>query len=154
MPPLGMRRARNAGPAHHRILGTMATVPRPVDKPRPVYLNLFAIRQPLPAIVSILHRVSGAALFAIGLPLALWTLQTSLRSTAGWSQVGAFFASPLAKLLLLGLVWAYLHHLFAGVRHLLSDMLIGLDLPSARRSSAVVLVLALLITVVIGIRLW
>ncbi|HSV21054.1 MAG TPA: succinate dehydrogenase, cytochrome b556 subunit [Casimicrobiaceae bacterium] len=132
----------------------MATAPRPVDKPRPVYLNLFAIRQPLPAIVSILHRVSGAALFAIGLPLALWTLQTSLGSTAGWDRVTGFFASPLAKLVLLGLVWAYLHHLFAGVRHLLGDLHIGLDLASARRSSAVVVVLALLITLAIGVRLW
>jgi succinate dehydrogenase / fumarate reductase, cytochrome b subunit len=144
----------DAGPAHHRILGTMATVPRPVDKPRPVYLNLLAIRQPLPAIVSFLHRVSGAALFALGLPVALWALQASLASTAGYDHVAAVFASPLAKLVLLGLAWAYLHHLFNGVRHLLGDLDIGLDLASARRSSAVVLVLALLITLALGIRLW
>ena len=60
-------------------MSPMAT-PRPVARPsRPVYLNLFAIRQPLPAIVSILHRASGALLFLLGIPLALWGLDTSLR---------------------------------------------------------------------------
>jgi succinate dehydrogenase / fumarate reductase cytochrome b subunit len=67
----------------------MASAPRPVDKPRPIYLNLFAIRQPIPAIVSILHRVSGALLFVVGLPLALWGLQVSLASPEGYARVGA-----------------------------------------------------------------
>jgi len=132
----------------------MASAPRPVDKPRPVYLNLFAIRQPVPAVVSILHRLSGALLFLIGLPLALWTLQASLAAPDGYERVAGFFAHPLARLVLLGLVWAYLHHLLAGIRHLLGDIHIGLDLPSARRSAAICLVVALLLTVAIGVRLW
>ena len=132
----------------------MATAPRPVDKPRPVYLNLLAIRQPVPAVVSILHRISGAALFLIGLPVALWALQTSLATPDGYQRVAAGFAHPLAKVVLLGLVWAYLHHLIAGVRHLLADIHIGLDLAGARQSAAVTLVLALLLTVAIGVRLW
>ena len=132
----------------------MASAPRPVDKPRPVYLNLFAIRQPVPAVVSILHRFSGAVLFLIGLPLALWALQASLAASDGYQRVAGFFAHPLARLVLLGLVWAYLHHLLAGIRHLLGDIHIGLDLASARRSSAIVLVVALLVTVAIGVRLW
>ena len=132
----------------------MASAPRPVDKPRPVYLNLFAIRQPVPAVVSILHRISGTLLFLIGLPLVLWTLQASLAAADGYQRVAAFFANPLAKLVLLALVWAYLHHLLAGIRHLLGDIHIGLDLPGARRSAAVCLVLALLLTVAIGVRLW
>lgn len=132
----------------------MASAPRPVDKPRPVYLNLFAIRQPVPAVVSILHRISGALLFLVGLPLALWALQTSLATTDGYQRVAAFFTHPLARLVLLGLVWAYLHHLFAGIRHLLGDIHIGLELRSARQSAAVTLVLALLLTVAIGVRLW
>ena len=132
----------------------MASAPRPVDKPRPVYLNLFAIRQPLPAVVSILHRASGAVLFLVGLPLALWALQASLATSDGFERVAGVFASPLAKLILIGLVWAYVHHLFAGIRHLLGDIHIGLDLASARRSSAIVFVLAILVTVAIGVRLW
>lgn len=132
----------------------MASAPRPVDKPRPVYLNLFAIRQPIPAVVSILHRASGAALFLVGLPLALWALETSLAAADGYQRVAGFFAHPLARIVLLGLVWAYLHHLLAGIRHVLGDIHIGLDLPSARRSAAIVFVLALLLTVAIGVRLW
>ena len=132
----------------------MASVPRPVDKPRPVYLNLLAIRQPVPAIVSILHRASGAALFLVGLPLALWTLQASLGSPEGYQRVAAFFAHPLVKLVLIGLVWAYLHHLIAGVRHLLADIHIGLDLASARQSAAVTLVLGILLTLAIAVKLW
>jgi succinate dehydrogenase / fumarate reductase cytochrome b subunit len=132
----------------------MAFVPRPVDKPRPVYLNLLAIRQPVPAVVSILHRASGAALFLIGLPLALWTLQASLGSPEGYQRVAAFFGHPLVKLVLIGLVWAYLHHLIAGVRHLLADIHIGLELASARQSAAVTLVLGLLLTLAIAVKLW
>lgn len=132
----------------------MASVPRPVDKPRPVYLNLLAIRQPVPAIVSILHRASGAALFLLGLPLALWTLQASLGSPEGYQRVAAFFAHPLVKVVLIGLVWAYLHHLIAGVRHLLADIHIGLELASARQSAAVTLVLGLLLTLAIAVKLW
>jgi len=132
----------------------MASAPRPVDKPRPVYLNLFAIRQPMPAIVSILHRLSGALLFLVGLPIALWSLQTSLSTPDGYQRVAAFFAHPLARLVLLGLVWAYLHHLLAGIRHVLGDIHIGLELKAARQSAAVTLVLALLLTVAIGVRLW
>ena len=132
----------------------MASVPRPVDKPRPVYLNLLAIRQPVPAIVSILHRASGAALFLVGLPLLLWTLQASLASEDGYRRVADVFAHPLAKVVLIGLVWAYLHHLIAGVRHLLADIHIGLELASARQSAAVTLVLGLLLTLAIAVKLW
>jgi len=132
----------------------MASVPRPVDKPRPVYLNLLAIRQPVPAVVSILHRASGAALFLVGLPLALWTLQASLASPEGYQRVAAFFGQPLVKLVLIGLVWAYLHHLIAGVRHLLADIHIGLELASARLSAAVTLVLGILLTLAIAVKLW
>lgn len=132
----------------------MATAPRPVAKPRPIYLNLFEIRQPLPAIVSILHRVSGALLFLVGLPLILWALQASLASADGYQRVTGVFAQPLAKLTLLVLVWAYLHHLIAGVRHLLADMHVGLTLQGARQSAAVTLVLAVLLAIALGARLW
>ena len=132
----------------------MASAPRPVDKPRPVYLNLLAIRQPIPAVVSILHRISGAALFLVGLPVALWALQTSLSTPEGYQRVAASFAHPLTRIVLLGLVWAYLHHLIAGVRHLLADLHIGLELHGARQSAAVSLVLALLLTVAVGLRIW
>jgi len=132
----------------------MASAPRPVDKPRPVYLNLFAIRQPIPAVVSILHRASGALLFLVGLPLGLWALQTSLASPEGYAGLGAFFTHPLVRFGVVILLWAYLHHLFAGVRHVLSDLHIGLDLVGARRTAAIALVLGILLTAAIGVKLW
>ena len=132
----------------------MTTADRPVDKPRPVYLDLFAIRQPLPAIVSILHRISGALLFLIGLPLGLWALQTSLISPEGFARVHDAFTGPFAKLVLLVLAWGFFHHLIAGVRHLLADVHIGLDLAGARRSAAISMVLALLLALAVGLRLW
>ena len=132
----------------------MATPP-PVAKPsRPVYLDLTSIRQPLPAIVSILHRASGALLFLAGIPLSLWALQTSLGSADAYAGFAAALSHPLAKLVAIGLAWAYLHHLLAEVRHLLLDLHVGIDLASARRSSAIVFVLALLLTLGIAIRLW
>ena len=132
----------------------MAT-PRPATRPsRPVYLNLFAIRQPLPAIVSILHRISGALLFLIGIPLALWALDASLSSPDGYAQVATAMSHPLARLVSLALLWSTIHHLLAGVRHLLLDVHIGVDLVAARRSSAMVFVLALVVTAAIAIRLW
>ena len=132
----------------------MAAMDRPVVKPRPVYLNLLAIRQPIPAIVSILHRISGALLFVVGIPILLWGVQRSLASPEAFAQWKAAVAHPLAKLVLLALAWASVHHLLAGLRHLVMDLHIGLDLPSARRSAAIVFVLALLLTLVVAVRLW
>jgi hypothetical protein len=98
---------RSAVVLHNGPLSTMASAPRPIDKPRPVYLNLFAIRQPIPAIVSILHRVSGALLFLVGIPLGLWALQTSLLSPEGFGRVHDAFTSPFAKLVVLVLAWSF-----------------------------------------------
>jgi succinate dehydrogenase / fumarate reductase cytochrome b subunit len=125
-----------------------------VTKPRPVYLNLVRIRLPLPGIVSILHRVSGAALFLIGIPLALWALEASLASSAAYDNLVGAFAHPLAKLVLLALVWAYLHHLCAGIRFLLLDLHRGIELKPARQSSAVVILAGIALTLIVGARLW
>jgi succinate dehydrogenase cytochrome b subunit len=123
-------------------------------KQRPVYLDLVRIRLPLPGIVSILHRVSGALLFLIGIPLLLGALAASLESPESYAELKAAFAHPLAKLALIGFLWAYLHHFFAGIRFLLLDLLQGIELPSARRSSVAVLAVSLALTLIIGARLW
>jgi succinate dehydrogenase / fumarate reductase cytochrome b subunit len=125
-----------------------------MTRPRPVYLDLVRIRLPLPGLVSILHRVSGAALFLVGIPLALVGLQSSLGPGDAFAGVQALLAQPLIKLLLLGLIWAYLHHFCAGIRFLFLDVQRGIELAPARRSSIVVLVVSLALTVVVGVRLW
>jgi succinate dehydrogenase / fumarate reductase cytochrome b subunit len=132
----------------------MAAVDRPVMKPRPVYLNLFAIRMPLPAVVSILHRASGALMFLFGIPLVLCTLQRALASPESWALMRDAFQSPLAKIITIGLAWAFIHHLFAGIRHVLMDVQVGVELASARRSAAVALVLGIVVTLAIAVRLW
>src|SRR5262245_2094957 len=101
---------------------------------RPKYLNLFQIRQPVPAIISIMHRISGAALF-LALPLLLCWWQQSVTSMDTYSSMSAMFSNPVVKVIALALLWGYLHHLCAGVRHLLLDLNIGTELSSARVSA-------------------
>jgi succinate dehydrogenase / fumarate reductase, cytochrome b subunit len=132
----------------------MPVLERPVARPRPVYLDLLRIRLPLPGFVSILHRISGIGLFLVGIPLLLLGLQASLASPEALAGLRASLSSPWAKLLLIGLIWAYLHHFCAGIRFLLLDMHRGIELGPTRRWSAVVLIVSLALTLLIGVRLW
>jgi len=120
---------------------------------RPIYLNLIKIRQPLPAVVSVLHRISGALLF-LALPLMLVGLQQTLVSPEGFDGVRGMLAGPLSRLVLIGLLWAYLHHFFAGLRFLALDLDFGGELAAARRTSVVVLAASLSLTLLIGVWLW
>ena len=124
-----------------------------MSRARPKHLNLFQIRQPVPAVVSILHRISGAFLFLF-LWLFLAGLQKSIGSPEDYATLKSYLDNPLLKLVLLGLLWAYLHHTFAGIRHLGLDLRWGIDLPKARASAWAVLVLGLAITAVVGVKLW
>lgn len=123
-------------------------------KPRPVYLNLVQIRLPLPALVSILHRISGLAMLVLGIPLGLYALQQSLSFADAFAGLKSLFANPLAKLVLIGLVWAYLHHFCAGIRYLLLDLDKGTDLKPARQSSVIVLAVSIALTLIVAARLW
>lgn len=131
----------------------MSTPPR-VARARPVYLDLPRIRQPIPAITSILHRISGALLFVVGVPALLWGVESSLGSPEVYEAFRAFIARPLVKLGALVLLWAYLHHLLAGIRHLFMDAHVGLDLKPARQSATAATAAALLLTLAIAIRIW
>jgi succinate dehydrogenase / fumarate reductase, cytochrome b subunit len=124
-----------------------------MSKGRPTYLNLLQIRQPVPAVVSILHRASGAVLFLF-LWLFLAALERSLVTPQSFEDLRVTLSHPLFKILVLGFIWAYVHHLLAGIRHLGIDLQWGTDLPAARASSWVVLVGALLITAVVGVAIW
>ena len=120
---------------------------------RPKYLNLLQIRMPVPAVVSIMHRVSGAALFLV-LPALLAWWQCSLSSPDTFAASKSFAAMPLGKIGILLLVWGYLHHLCAGVRHLASDIDLGTELKSARFSSWLVLAVSIGLTLLIAVRIW
>lgn len=122
-------------------------------KPRPKHLNLFQIRQPIPAIVSILHRVSGALLFLF-VWLFLWGVQVSLVSPEGFDDVRSTIEHPVVKVLVILLAWAYFHHFFAGLRHIALDVHIGNALPKARAMAWGAMVISLALTAMVGILLW
>jgi succinate dehydrogenase / fumarate reductase cytochrome b subunit len=122
-------------------------------KQRPKHLNLFEIRQPLPAWTSILHRISGIGLFLM-LPLLIWLLGLSLGSPDDYATFRSVTGHWFVKLILLGLLWAYLHHFCMGIRVLLLDLDIGTDLKPGRASAMAVLVVSLALTVILGAKLW
>ena len=124
-----------------------------MNKVRPKHLALHLIKLPLPGFVSILHRVSGLALF-LALPLLLMMLQYSLRSIVTYEQLMEVLAHPLAKLRLLGLLWSFLHHFCAGLRYLAIDLHIVSNLKQARDSSKIVMLASLSLTVLTGVQLW
>lgn len=101
---------------------------------RPVTLPLLSLRLPLAGWVSFLHRVSGVLLF-LCLPLALAALDRALSGPEAFGEVSQRLEQPAVRLLLIVAAWALAHHLFAGVRHLLMDLHVGVSLPAARRSA-------------------
>jgi succinate dehydrogenase cytochrome b subunit len=120
---------------------------------RPKYLNLVRIRLPLPGLVSILHRASGAALFLF-IPFLLVLFEGSLQSPQTFARFKLVLSYWVVKLIVIGLVWAYLHHLCAGIRHLALDLHYGMDLPAARAASWAVLVISIGLTLAIGVMIW
>ncbi len=124
-----------------------------INKPRPKYLALHEIRLPLAGYASILHRVSGAGLFLM-LPLLIWLLQLSLDSTQqGTALFAALTGNILVRLVLLGLLWAFLHHFCMGIRILLIDLHIGVEKQQAHASAVAVMVVSLALTLVFGLKL-
>ena len=124
-------------------------------KVRPKYYDLNLLNLPLPALVSIFHRITGVVMFLFLIPVTLYLLQGSLKSESGfnfWKNVLTSF--PLVKLIMLGFVWAFVHHFYAGLRYLLLDLHIGMDKAAARTSSIIVLVLGVITTAIIGARIW
>jgi succinate dehydrogenase / fumarate reductase cytochrome b subunit len=124
-----------------------------MQKTRPKHLDLATIRLPVPGIVSILHRVSGVALFIV-LPILIYLLQGTLSSAEAFDNYRALISNPFAKLVLLGVLWAFLHHVCAGIRFLFLDMHKGLELATARATAKTVLAVSLILTVVLGVALW
>ncbi len=114
--------------------------------PRPVALNLFRIRFPVPAVVSILHRLSGLLLF-LGIPVAVYLMELSLVDARGFARVQGLLATPALRLFGLSVAWAFSHHLLAGLRYLLIDLGIGVDRAAARASAWAVNVAAAAVAV-------
>ena len=123
-----------------------------MNRARPVNLNLFAFRFPLPAIVSILHRVSGALLF-LCIPAALWALDYSL-TPDGYEALHDWRGNFLIKLVIWSVLSAFLFHLVAGIRHLFADMHIGTTLQGGRFTAKAVFFVSAILIILAGIWLW
>jgi succinate dehydrogenase / fumarate reductase cytochrome b subunit len=130
----------------------------PAAKPRPEFRNihvtqLLHYKLPPPGLVSIMHRISGAALFLL-LPFILWMFELSLTSEISYSRLVEVASNALVKLVLVGLAWAYLHHLIAGVRYLMLDLHIGVDKPAARTSALAVYWISLPLTLIAALKIF
>jgi succinate dehydrogenase / fumarate reductase cytochrome b subunit len=108
---------------------------------RPVFLDLriLTLRMPLVAILSILNRATGALLF-VSAPVLIYLLGLSLDGPAGYEQALALLDNFLVKLWLFVLIWAVAHHMLSGIRFLLIDIDVGVELEQAQKSALWVLV--------------
>jgi len=124
-----------------------------VNQKRPVNLDLATLKYPPMAIVSILHRLSGIALFLL-LPLILYYLSLSLHNEQSYIDLQQLFTQPLHKLLLWIFGAALIYHMLAGIRHLIMDLGYGEGLESGRRSAIFVIAVAAILTILLGIWIW
>ena len=134
-------------------------------KPRPTYRNIHVsqiatYRLPPAGIVSILHRVSGVGMFLL-MPFIIWMFDASVTSeisyagfTSVFSSGAGFLPGWLFKLIALGLIWAFLHHFIAGVRHLWMDMTHSVTKEFGHNSALVTLSLSVVLTVLLGAKLF
>jgi succinate dehydrogenase / fumarate reductase cytochrome b subunit len=134
-------------------------------KERPVYRNIHitqivAYRLPPAGIVSILHRVSGALLFLL-LPFVIWLFDNSLTSEISFDRFASVFTAGvgfvpgwLIKILCVPLIWAYLHHFIAGMRHLWMDATHSVSKEQGRSSAIITLASSLLLTVALSVKLF
>jgi succinate dehydrogenase / fumarate reductase cytochrome b subunit len=128
-------------------------------KPRPQFRNIspaqiLSYRLPLAGKLSILHRASGALLF-LCLPLVLLPLLgASLASAESFNNVAAVAGNPIVKIILLVLIWGYLHHFCAGIRYLFLDLHMGIDKAKAQKTAGVVFGVSLALTLVFGLKLF
>lgn len=120
---------------------------------KPKNLNLFTIHFPIPAIVSILHRISGVILFLL-IPLLLWGFNLSLASQQNFNDLHNFLTQPVSKFIIWCVLAAFIYHFVAGIRHLLMDIHIGEELKSGRLTANLTLIISILLIILTGVWLW
>lgn len=124
-----------------------------MNKKRPVNLDLGKFHFPLPAITSILHRVSGVLIF-IGIAFLLYGLDMSLSGEKGFAAMQSLFSGFLAKLIVWGILAALAYHLVAGIRHLLMDAGVGESLEGGRLGAKLVVAVSVVLIVLLGVWVW
>lgn len=120
-----------------------------MNKKRPVNLDLTSLVFPPMAIASILHRISGVAMFFL-LPFMLYLLGSSLSSAESFAETQTLLATGTWKLIVWSFSVAFIYHLLAGIRHMLMDMGFGEHLPAGRYTAIAVIVLAAILAIILG----
>ena len=120
---------------------------------RPKNLDFSTFSLPLPAITSILHRISGVFIFA-GLALLLWLFGESLSSEQGFNNVAKWMDNLIVKLVLWAVISGLLYHLIAGIKHLIMDLGIGETLEGAQMGAKLVVALSAISIILTGVWLW
>ncbi len=116
-------------------------------------LQIIKYRLPAAGMISILHRVSGAALFLL-LPFLLFLFDKSITSEISFAFLQGYVSHPLVKLVIVGCAWAYLHHFCAGIRHLIMDLHIGLSKEGAAKSAMIVFAVSLPLAALVALKLF
>ncbi|OUS31272.1 succinate dehydrogenase, cytochrome b556 subunit [Gammaproteobacteria bacterium 45_16_T64] len=124
-----------------------------MNSKRPVNLDLSTIAFPLPALISITHRITGVALF-VGVGLLLWGLDLSLASEESFNSLKECLDGVFAKLVLWAILSGLIFHLVAGIKHLGMDMGIGETLEGGRLGAKIVLVLSIVLIIAAGVWIW
>ena len=124
-----------------------------MKKQRPVNLDLNTIKFPPSAISSILHRVTGVAMF-FALLFVIWAWAVSVSSADGFASVQDIMDGAIGKLIAIGTASALIYHILGGVRHVIMDMGHWEELESGNLSAKVIMVLWIILTIVLGVALW
>ena len=125
-----------------------------VNDKRPVNLDLTTIKFPVPAIASIIHRITGMGLF-FALPILLWMLDRSLASPETFADLKDLLSSQWwAFVVVWGVVAMLTYHLVAGIKHLLMDLGIGETLEGGRKGAFIVLAASAVLILLAGVWLW
>jgi succinate dehydrogenase / fumarate reductase cytochrome b subunit len=117
---------------------------------RPVFYNLFLIRFPVAAIMSIIHRISGVVM-VLAIPALTYMLDLSLKSEQGFQQARDLLGHWFITLVLILLGWGLMHHLLAGIRYLGLDFDVAIEKQQARVTAWLVLILAAAIAAGFGV---
>ena len=124
-----------------------------MKKQRPVNLQLNTISFPPAAIVSILHRVTGVAMF-FAMIFVIWAWAVSVHSINGFDQVADLMDGPLGKFVAIGTSSALIFHILGGIRHVIMDMGHWEELESGNSSAKIIIGLWIILTIVVGVALW
>lgn len=124
-----------------------------MKKNRPVNLDISTIKLPITAYVSILHRVSGVALFA-GVAILLWMLDKSLSSAAGFAELQDTLSSPLCQFIIWLTLAGLIYHMVAGIRHLIMDAGIGEDLEGGQKGAKIAIAVIAVLILLAGVWVW